>query len=98
MIGLAEPVLIVSMIGLAFAGGAAVWRVLTGPSLADRILGLDLALIALMAGIAIDGAHRGDTTWLNLLVVIAVIGFTATVASTRFMETTRDGDDDREAT
>lgn len=93
MIGLAEPVLIIAMAGLAFAGAAATWRVLTGPSLADRIIGLDLALIALMAGIAIDGAHRKDTTWLNLLVVIAVIGFTATVASTRYMEHTRDDED-----
>lgn len=93
MIGLAGPVLVIAMAGLAFAGSAATWRILTGPSLADRIIGLDLALIALMAGIAIDGAHRKDTTWLNLLVVIAVIGFTATVASTRYMEHTRDDED-----
>jgi multicomponent Na+:H+ antiporter subunit F len=72
--------------GLVFAGFAALWRLLIGPTLADRIIALDLALIALMAGIAIDGANREDTTWLNLLIVIAIIGFTATVATTRFME------------
>lgn len=93
MIAFATPVLVIAMIGLAFAGAAATWRVLIGPTLADRIIGLDLALIALMAGIAVDGAHRNDTTWLNMLIVIAVIGFTATVASTRFMEHTRDRED-----
>jgi multicomponent Na+:H+ antiporter subunit F len=39
-----------------------------------------------MSGIAIDAADGGDSTWLNLLVVIAIVGFTATVATTRFIE------------
>ena len=45
-----------------------------------------MALVSLMTGITIDAAYRSDPTFLNLLVVIAVIGFTATVAITRFME------------
>jgi len=49
-------------------------------------MALDLMLIAFMTGIAIDAADRRDTTWLNLLVVIAVIGFTATLAVASFME------------
>jgi multisubunit Na+/H+ antiporter MnhF subunit len=72
--------------GLAVAGICALARLLVGPTLADRIIALDLALISLMSGIAIDAADRGDTTWLNLLVVIAIVGFTATVAITRFIE------------
>lgn len=82
--------------GLALAALAAVWRLLIGPSLADRIIALDLGLIALMAAVAIDGAQRGDATWLNLLIVIAIIGFTATVATTRFIEHggLRRGDDE----
>lgn len=72
--------------GLALAGVCALVRLLVGPTLADRIIALDLALISLMSGIAIDAADRGDTTWLNLLVVIAIVGFTATVATTRFIE------------
>ena len=72
--------------GLFLAGGCAVYRVLVGPTLADRVIALDVALVSLMTGIAIDAAYRGDPAFLNLLVVIAVIGFTATVAITRFME------------
>ena len=72
--------------GLAVAAVCALVRLLVGPTLADRIIALDLALICLMSGIAIDAADRGDTTWLNLLVVIAIVGFTATVATTRFIE------------
>lgn len=79
------------IVGIAFAGllvasTAAVYRLLIGPTLADRIIGLDVLLICLMSGVAIDAAASNDTRWLNLLVVIAIIGFTATVAATRFME------------
>ena len=48
-----------------------------------------LLLVALMTGIVVDAANRDTTTWLNLLVVIAIIGFTATVAVSRFMEQRR---------
>lgn len=72
--------------GLGLAAACALVRVIAGPTLADRIIALDLALVCLMSAIAIDAASRGDTTSLNLLVVIAIVGFTATVASTRFVE------------
>ncbi len=72
--------------GLLVAAACALYRLLVGPTLADRVIALDVALVSLMVAIAVDAADSGDTTWLNLLVVIAIIGFTATVAITRFME------------
>ncbi len=61
----------------------------TGLGLADRVMALDVALISLMGGLTVDAARRGETTNLIMLVVIAIVGFTATVAASRFME--RDG-------
>jgi len=60
-------------------------RVLQGPGLADRIVALDVALISFMGAIAAHAAHIGRTTYLSSLVVIAIIGFTATVSAARFM-------------
>lgn len=68
------------------AGLCAGFRLLRGPSLADRIMALDVALICLMGAITVDAADRDDGTYLVLLVVLAIIGFTATVAATQFME------------
>ena len=79
--------------GLALSAVIALWRIVTGPTLADRVIALDLALVVLMVAIAVDGINRRDTTWLNLLVVIAIIGFTATVAATQFIE--READEER---
>lgn len=86
MIALADAVVWIAYVGLGVSAAIALGRIVTGPTLADRIIALDLALVVLMVGIAVDGIDRDDDTWLNLLVVIAIIGFTATVAATQFIE------------
>lgn len=68
------------------AGLCGTYRLLAGPGLADRVMALDVVLICLMGAIATDAARRNDTTYLVLLVVLAIIGFTATVAASRFLE------------
>jgi len=75
--------------GLLVAAVAAIFRLVRGPTMADRVIALDLLLVSLMTAIVIDAVVTGDTVLLNLLVVIAIIGFTATVAVARFMENSR---------
>lgn len=62
------------------------YRVLVGPRLADRVAALDVILISLMGAIVVRAAVTGDTSYLNLLVVVAIVGFTATVAASQFVE------------
>ena len=76
----------VAICGFAIAGLCGAYRLLAGPSLADRIIALDVTLISLMGAITVDAARRDDTTNLIMLVVLAIVGFTATVAATRFIE------------
>ena len=79
-------IIFVAYAGLVLGAAAAIYRLLIGPSIADRIIALDLLLVSLMTGIVVDAVHRDDQSLLNLLIVIAIIGFTATVAVARFME------------
>ena len=76
----------VAYAALSLAAAFALVRLVVGPTLADRVIALDVLLVSLMVAIAVDAANRDDVTWLNLLVVIAIIGFTATVAVTRYIE------------
>lgn len=69
------------------AGAFGTYRLMVGPTLADRIIALDVALISLMGAITVDAARRDDATFLVLLIVIAIIGFTAAAAASRFLET-----------
>lgn len=77
----------IAIIGFLIAGLCGVYRLLRGPSLIDRVVALDVALISLMGAITIDAANRNDPTNLVMLVVLAIVGFTATVVAARFMET-----------
>ncbi|MFK8023129.1 MAG: monovalent cation/H+ antiporter complex subunit F [Ilumatobacter sp.] len=81
-----NAVIAIAYAALVFAAAGAIFRLVRGPSMADRVIALDLLLVSLMTGIVVDAVNRDDQTLLNLLVVIAIIGFTATVAVARYME------------
>lgn len=70
------------------AGLLAGIRLVRGPDLVDRVISLDVALVALMGAIGTRVADTGDTLYIGILVVIAIVAFTATVVLSRFIETT----------
>lgn len=75
----------IAMALFSLAALAAVIRVVRGPHLADRVIALDVALVALMCAIATLAADTGSTTYLSIVVVVAIVGFTATVTLARFI-------------
>ena len=70
------------------AGALAGVRLVRGPNLADRVISLDAALVALMGAIGTRVAETGETLYIGIRVVIAIVAFTATVVLSRFIETT----------
>ncbi len=79
-------IFLIILSGFVLAGGCAGVRLLKGPSLADRVVALDVALVTLMGAVAAAAAQTGDSTYLSLLLVISIVGFTATVAASKFVE------------
>ena len=73
------------LLGAAFV--IALWRLLRGPSLSDRVLALDTAYIMAMAGLLLHGLASRSTVLFDAALVIALLGFVATVAFARFIET-----------
>ena len=69
------------------AGILAGIRLVRGPSLVDRVIPLDAALVALMGAIGTRVAETGNTLCIGALVVIAIVALSATVALSRFIET-----------
>ena len=68
-------------------------RLLKGPSLADRVVALDL-ISALMMVVFMDFAlFCGTEVYLSVALAIAVVGFLATVSISRYMEV-EDADDE----
>ena len=69
------------------AGILAGIRLVRDPSLVDRVISLDAALVALMGAIGTRVAETGNTLCIGVLVVIAIVALSATVALSRFIET-----------
>ena len=77
---------VVALVMLLATVACAIARLLLGPSLADRVIALDVLLISLMGAIAILAADGTSILPLGILAAVAVVAFTATVALTRFIE------------
>lgn len=65
------------------------WRIVVGPNSMDRMLGLDGFIAMLQCALATYICWTLDTTVANAMIVIALLGFIASVAVARFRK--RDG-------
>lgn len=68
------------------AGVLAAIRLVRGPDLSDRVVSLDVALVALMGAVGVRAAETGEQIYIGILVVISIVAFTATVVLSRFIE------------
>ena len=65
------------------------WRVIVGPDSMDRLLGNDAITASLQCALALYVCWTLDTTVVNVMIVIALLGFVATLSVARFRK--RDG-------
>jgi len=65
---------------------ATVVRLLLGPSRADRVVALDLVTVQLVALSALLALSSENAAFLDVGLVLALIGFLATVAFARYLE------------
>jgi multicomponent K+:H+ antiporter subunit F len=77
---------------LPWAGGAFVvalvlagWRLLLGPTLADRILALDTLYVNSVALLVLIGIHFDTVIFFEAALIIAMMGFVSTVALAKYL-------------
>lgn len=73
------------MLGVAFA----FVRLVLGPTLADRIVALDMMTILIVSFCGLYAIRSEDTAFVDVAIVLALVGFLATVALARFVERRR---------
>ena len=71
---------------LGLAGICFAVRLVVGPRLSDRVMGLDGLIIVGVSAVAIRAMSTGDGSFLPVLVVVTLVGFVGTSASARFIE------------
>jgi multicomponent K+:H+ antiporter subunit F len=77
--------LVVAQLMLALAMGCAVIRLLRGPHAQDRVLALDTLYVDAMLLMLTFGMREATTLYLEVALVIAMLGFVSTAALARFL-------------
>lgn len=62
------------------------YRIARGPSLADRVVSLDMMTISIMGFCGLYAIFVDSTAFIDVAIVVALIGFLATVALARYAE------------
>lgn len=62
-----------------------IYRIIKGPTLPDRILGLDMLVAIAIGFIAVIGIKTGYTLYVDVAIALGLVGFLATVAFARFV-------------
>jgi multicomponent K+:H+ antiporter subunit F len=70
---------------LALAALLASWRILIGPRAQDRVLALDSLYIAVMLLFLVTGMRLGSLFFFEAAMVVAIMGFVASVALAKFL-------------
>jgi multicomponent Na+:H+ antiporter subunit F len=81
-----ELLLDVSLAIIVSALFVTLYRVVTGPTLADRVVAIDLIGASAVCLMVAAAARSQEAAFLDVAVVIALLGFLGTVAYARFTE------------
>lgn len=96
-----EAALAASLAILSLAVLGALYRVLRGPSMPDRIIALDMIGVQLVSMVAVVSALLKTQAYTDLMLLIGIIGFLGTAAFSKYIEKgvaiehDRDVDDNR---
>ncbi|KRD64130.1 MULTISPECIES: cation:proton antiporter [Sinorhizobium/Ensifer group] len=74
-----------ALIALSVALLITVWRIIRGPTLPDRVLGLDMLVAIAIGLIAVVAIRTGFNLYIDIAIALGLVGFLATVAFARFI-------------
>ncbi len=70
---------------LVLALGVATWRLVAGPTDADRVLAVDFGFVVVVSAIALLAVRLNTAALLDLVLAATLVGFLATVALARLV-------------
>jgi multicomponent Na+:H+ antiporter subunit F len=76
---------LVALVILSAALLLTTWRVIVGPTLADRVLALDMLVGIAIGFIAVIAIETGFALYIDIAISLGLVGFLATVAFARFI-------------
>ena len=81
-----EPVFFYASLIVAIAGFISVLRVMLGPSVPDRVVGVDTLNTLVVAAMVLLGAAYDRTIYIDIAIVYALLSYIGTLAIARYLQ------------
>ncbi|MGE7625155.1 Na(+)/H(+) antiporter subunit F1 [Viridibacillus sp. NPDC096237] len=81
-----ETILLISLTLFALTIMVAFYRVLRGPSMPDRVVGLDMIGVNLLSMIAIISIVLKTKAFLEVILILGILSFIGTIAFSKYLE------------
>ncbi len=81
-----EPVFFYSALIISFAAFLAILRVLLGPSVPDRVVGVDTLNTLVVAAMVLLGAAYDRTIYIDIAIVYALLSYIGTLIIARYLQ------------
>jgi multisubunit Na+/H+ antiporter MnhF subunit len=79
-------VIVASFVLIVLAALGFGYRLLAGPTLTDRVVGMDGLLVAGVSALTLRAMQTGEGAFLPVAVVVTLVGFVSTAVVARFIE------------
>lgn len=83
MIGI---LLTVSLVLFALAIAIALYRIIRGPSIPDRVVALDMMVVNLISAIAVISILLKTKAFLEVILILGILAFISTIALSKYIE------------
>src|SRR5699024_2621330 len=81
-----KGMLITSMVFFAIAIAIALYSIIRGPSLPDRVISLDFIGVNLISGIAVISVFFQTKAFLEVILILGILAFISTIALSKYIE------------
>ena len=78
--------LLIAAIAMVVLAMALIYRILKGPTVADRVAALDTLDLVISLTLAVYSLYTGRGIYLDIALVVALLGFISTVFVGRYIE------------
>lgn len=80
-----EAVVILCLVMLSVAAILALYRLIIGPSILDRVIGFDMVVICIVGMIILVSVQWQSTLFVEMMLIFSLLGFLGAVAYVSFL-------------
>lgn len=81
-----DTAVVIAFALLGVAGALCVLRLVMGPTPAQRVVALDALIVVVVSGIAVHSAGTGRAQFVDVILVLSLVGFAGTVTAAWLIE------------